>query len=124
MTDKNFWIEKWEKKEIRFHQESYHPQLVKFGKKFSKGNILVPLCGKSLDMIYLTSLGHKVVGVELSEIACREFFGENNIPVRERRTQDFVIFESEVITLFCGDFFLLPAEIWKSITGIYDRAAI
>ena len=122
--NRDFWIQKWHEKDIRFHQESYHPQLVKFSKNFSVGTILVPLCGKSLDMIYLVSLGHQLIGVELSEIACREFFIENNLPFIERSIPGFKILESENITIYCGDFFDLPLDVWKSITGIYDRAAI
>ena len=41
--------------------------------------VLVPLCGKSLDLIHLHSLGHSVVGVEWIEQACLEFFSENKI---------------------------------------------
>ena len=41
--------------------------------------VLVPLCGKSLDLIHLHSLGHTVIGVEWIEQACLEFFSENKI---------------------------------------------
>ena len=41
--------------------------------------VLVPLCGKSQDLIHLHSLGHNVIGVEWIEQACLEFFSENNI---------------------------------------------
>ena len=122
--DNNFWLQKWRDKEIGFHQKSYHPQLVKFGERLPTGKVLVPLCGKTLDMIYLTSLGHQVIGVELSDIACREFFLENKIAFTEKSIPGFVVFESEQITLYCGDFFVLPQNVWKEITGIYDRAAL
>ncbi len=122
--DRDFWIKKWEEKDIRFHQAQYHPMLVKYGKDLPEGNVLVPLCGKTLDMIYLTSIGRKVIGVELSDIACREFFSENKIPFTEKIAPGFIRFESEKITLYCGDFFQLPVDVWKSINGIYDRAAI
>lgn len=122
--DADFWIKKWQDGEIRFHQSKYHPQLEKFGDRFSEGTILVPLCGKSLDMLYLSSLGHSIIGVELSEIACRDFFIENGIPHTEKTIEGFILFESLDITLWCGDFFNLPQEIWDKVTGIYDRAAL
>lgn len=122
--EKNFWLQKWQEKDIRFHQQSYHPQLVKFGNKLPTGRVLVPLCGKTLDMIYLMSLGHQVIGVEFSEIACREFFTENKLTFKESTIPGFIVFESDNITLYCGDFFALPLDVWKSITGIYDRAAL
>lgn len=124
MTDKKYWIQKWLDKDTRFHQESTHPHLLKFSKNFPMGSILVPLCGKSLDMIHLASLGHEIIGVELSEIACRDFFLENKLSCTEKEIPGFKVFSSQNITLYCGDFFELPQDVWKSITGIYDRAAI
>ncbi len=42
-------------------------------------SILVPLCGKSLDLHWLYQHGHSVVGVELSGLAAKQFFEENGI---------------------------------------------
>lgn len=120
----NFWLTKWKDGDIRFHQTKYHPQLEKFGDRFSEGTILVPLCGKSLDMLYLAAHGHSVIGVELSPIACRDFFLENGLPFTETTVHDFVLFESDSIQLWCGDFFNLPQSVWDKVTGIYDRAAL
>jgi thiopurine S-methyltransferase len=118
------WLKRWEEGNIRFHQNDYHPQLVKFGEQFSPGTVLVPLCGKTLDMIYLISKGHSVIGVELSLIACRDFFEENKIEFTEKSFKDFVVFESERVSLWCGDFFKLPQDVWDKVSGIYDRAAL
>ena len=118
------WLKKWEEGNIRFHQNEYHPQLVKFGEQFSQGTVLVPLCGKTLDMIYLMSKGHSVIGAELSLIACRDFFEENNIEFTEKMVKDFVLFESERVTIWCGDFFSLPKSVWDNVTAVYDRAAL
>jgi thiopurine S-methyltransferase len=120
----DFWLNKWKEGDIRFHQSKYHPQLEKNGHLFSEGTILVPLCGKTLDMLFLSSLGHHVIGVELSPIACRDFFLENGIQFTEKNVTDFIFFESSEITLWCGDFFKLPQAVWDLVTGIYDRAAL
>lgn len=124
MMNSDYWIKKWQEGDIRFHQTKYHPALEKFGDRFSPGTVLVPLCGKTLDMLYFSSKGHSVVGVELSPIACRDFFVENGIPFTEKSIQDFVVFTSEKITLWCGDFFKLPQAVWDNVSGIYDRAAL
>ena len=42
--------------------------------------ILVPLCGKSKDLIHLYQLGHTVVGCEWVEAGCVQFFTDNSIP--------------------------------------------
>lgn len=114
----------WNDGEIRFHQTKYHPALEKFADRFNPGTVLVPLCGKTLDMIYLSTRGHSVVGVELSPIACQNFFEENGIPFAQKSEKDFIVFESEKITLWCGDFFKLPQTVWDEVSGIYDRAAL
>lgn len=120
----DFWLKKWEEGEIRFHQSKYHPALEKFGSRFTEGTILVPLCGKSLDMIYLSSIGHDVIGVELSPIACRDFFVENGLQFTEKKISGFTVFQGDAMTLWCGDFFNLPQDVWDQVTGVYDRAAL
>jgi thiopurine S-methyltransferase len=37
---------------------------------------------------------------------------------------DFVVYDSDNIQLWCGDFFKLPQHVWDKVTGIYDRAAL
>ena len=120
----DYWLKKWQENDIRFHLTRFHPALEKYAENFLPGKILVPLCGKSLDMIYLASKGHFVIGVELSIIACRDFFSENGIKFNESSYGEFVLLESESITLWCGDFFKLPQHVWDEVSGIYDRAAL
>ena len=43
-------------------------------------SVFVPLCGKTLDMVWLSEQGFNVVGCEISEVAAQQFFNENNIP--------------------------------------------
>lgn len=47
--------------------------------------VFVPLCGKSLDMIWLAQQGHEVIGVELSPVAVEDFFRENGLNPVQRR---------------------------------------
>lgn len=120
----DFWIKKWENGETRFHQSQYHPLLVNNIEKLTKGVILVPLCGKSLDMMYLVSAGHSVIGVELSPVACKDFFDAAKIVFKIHLIEDFTIFSTDKVTLWCGDFFKLPQTVWDKVTGVYDRAAL
>ncbi|MBA2404146.1 MAG: thiopurine S-methyltransferase [Bdellovibrionales bacterium] len=118
------WIKKWQEGDIRFHQHKFHPQLEAFGERFSEGTVLVPLCGKTLDMLYLASRGHEVVGVELSSLACRSFFEEHGIPFTVKSIEGFEVYGSEQITIWCGDFFKLPQNVWDKVSGVYDRASL
>lgn len=123
--DNNYWLEKWKARDIRFHRDAFHPALDKyFPKATLSGNTLVPLCGKSLDLIWLSRVSRKVIGVELTEEACEEFFKENKIAVEETKHGAFVIYDSPKIQIWCGDFFNLPKEVWKDVARIYDRAAL
>ena len=125
MPDFNFWNERWITNKIGFHQEKPHPSLVKFIDVF-KGhkNILVPLCGKTRDMIFLKENGFEVTGVEFSELAILDFIKENNLTMTKTREGAFQVFRGEEITLYQGDFFNLTAEHLKNITACYDRASM
>lgn len=122
--ESEFWIKKWQTGDTRFHQVTFHPELVKFGDKLTAKTVLVPLCGKSLDMLYFVSRGQAVIGVELSELACEGFFQENNIVYEKQKVSEFVVYKSAHVTLWCGDFFKLPASVWAQVGAIYDRAAL
>ena len=61
-----FWKERWVRGEIGFHQAEVEPGLVTHLGGLAPTRVLVPLCGKSLDLAWLATQGHQVVGVELS----------------------------------------------------------
>lgn len=66
--DADFWSERWELNQIGFHQNNVHRHLIEFGPAWlgeGEATVLVPLCGKSLDLAHLCGLGHRVIGVEL-----------------------------------------------------------
>ena len=78
----DFWIERWQKGEIGFHQEAGNDLLQKHWPSLgvtSDCKVFVPLCGKSRDMAWLAGQGHRVVGVELSPLAVDDFFREPGI---------------------------------------------
>lgn len=124
---KEFWQQKWESNQIGFNQDSPNALLIQYIGSLSLKSgdrVFVPLCGKSIDMLWLLSQGFEVVGVELSSIACDAFFSENNIRVNAIRTGNFVVYRSKGITIFCGDFFNLTKEILGKVDAVFDRAAL
>jgi len=67
MQDPQFWHNKWQSGEIGFHLEDVNPALVKHWPSLDIDKdceVLVPLCGKTLDMVWLRQQGHTVLGVE------------------------------------------------------------
>ncbi|MFA6063775.1 MAG: thiopurine S-methyltransferase [Gallionella sp.] len=122
---KDFWLERWEKKEIGFHQNEVNPHLLQYWQEISTqgaGEVFVPLCGKTLDMIWLRELGHPVFGVELSDIAVREFFHENGYA--DRLLMEESHFSADDIRIRCGDFFDLTQDDLKQVKAVYDRASL
>lgn len=123
----DYWHHKWEINDIGFDQQQYNVLLQRYftSLNLKKGSrIFVPLCGKSIDMLWLVQQGYEVIGVELSEKACEAFFKDNHLSVNTTQIDSFVVFQSNKITLFCGDFFELNKELLGTIDAVYDRAAL
>ncbi|RUQ85082.1 thiopurine S-methyltransferase [Legionella septentrionalis] len=123
----DYWKQKWESGEIGFNQKQPNPLLVRYleNLQLKKGaRIFVPLCGKSIDMLWLREQGYHVVGVELSELACRDFFQENLLPVQTHKTANFIQFRGDKLTLYAGNYFELTADLIGDVDAVYDRAAL
>ncbi len=116
----DYWKKIWETGDTRFHRADVHPALVRYLDRLPPGKVLVPLCGKSHDLTWIAR-ERKVVGVEIAEKACREYFAENRLDVTERREGDFTVFSSGNIEIYCGDYFRFRGE---GIASAYDRAAL
>lgn len=124
---KEFWLERWERAEIGFHQNEINPYLLRYGQALSLANggeVFVPLCGKSIDMVWLRQQGCTVLGVELSAIAVQDFFTENGHSPTHTNTGKFVCCEAEGIRILCGDFFDLSKEDMAKVSVVYDRASL
>jgi len=125
--DPEFWRERWQKQEIAFHQAASHDLMQKHWPALGLGRdttVFVPLCGKSLDMVWLAAQGHRVVGAELSEIAIDDFFVEQGLEAASKTMNGFAVKSAGAYELWCGDFFELPQAAVASAAGIYDRAAL
>lgn len=85
---------------------------------------LVPLCGKSKDLLFLSRNCRKVIGVEISEIAIREFLSENKRKAEESSFGNFKIYRTGNIEIWHGDFFKLPQHKLPPLDLIYDKAAL
>jgi thiopurine S-methyltransferase len=124
---KDFWLERWERKEIGFHQDEINPYLRQFWQELHLARdcvVFVPLCGKSRDMLWLREQGHRVLGVELSVIAAQEFFRENGYEPEHAPSGKFNRYEANDISILCGDFFDLCKDDLSYVTAVYDRASL
>jgi thiopurine S-methyltransferase len=125
--EKEFWMERWERHEIGFHQDEVNPYLRQYWQELNAsrhGTVFVPLCGKSRDMLWLRKRGHPVLGVELSPIAVQAFFGEHGYTPHHTREGKFDICAADNIRILCGDFFDLCKDDLTHVTAVYDRASL
>jgi thiopurine S-methyltransferase len=123
----DFWLERWQSGDIGFHRSEVHDFLVKHWPRLTlpeRGSVFVPLCGKSLDMVWLAGQGHRVIGSELSPLAVDDFFREQGIEAETRTVGAFVVRSGGPFTIWCGDLFDLPAEAVSDVDAVYDRAAL
>lgn len=136
--DLSFWHDRWEKGETGFHQASLNPYLAYlYGEKGpapekrSSLKVFVPLCGKSMDMQWLSQNGYPVIGVECSALAVKEFvkgYGASIEEIENSRHIKYTINgdapDSANIELIQGDFFELTAADLEGVTDVFDRASL
>ncbi|MBK7647862.1 MAG: thiopurine S-methyltransferase [Betaproteobacteria bacterium] len=125
--DNELWQQSWRDRDIAFHQHVVNPHLVKFWQNLrltAADRVFVPLCGKSLDLLWLAEQGHPVIGVELSPLAVRAFFRENKLQPTRRKLGKFMLWEHGRISILCGDFFQLCAADLGEIAAVFDRASL
>jgi thiopurine S-methyltransferase len=122
-----FWLERWRMGQTGFHQARVDRLLEKYWAQLqvpTMSRVFVPLCGKSLDLVWLHERGHFVSGVELSVIALESFCMEQGILAKRRKLAAFDAYEAENFQLFCGDFFALTPALLGRVAAVYDRAAL
>lgn len=122
-----FWHERWQHNQIGFHLQEANPNLRKYWPELNLkpgSRVLVPLCGKSLDMLWLQAQGFEVLGVELSPLAVEAFFTENQLSARQRQQGAFLAYECHGLTVLCGDFLALTARDLQGVDAVFDRAAL
>jgi thiopurine S-methyltransferase len=125
--DPDFWHERWETNRIGFHSNEVNTWLLRYWPElgFEAGaRILVPLCGKSLDLLWLHKQGHHVIGIELSRLAIETFFTEHGIVPDINRSGRYTRWRHAGLELLCGDFLELQDTDIGPVAGIYDRAAL
>ena len=125
--DHEFWKQRWRTRQIGFHQSSPHPFLGRWWPSLgveAGSRVYVPLCGKSLDMVWLAVRGYTAVGTELSAIAVEEFFGEQRVPVELQAHGPFQRHVAGPFEMLQGDAFALTPELLGPVQAAYDRAAL
>ncbi|WP_348734570.1 thiopurine S-methyltransferase [Rheinheimera texasensis] len=120
----DFWLQCWQQNQLGWQQDEAHPLLRSAPSDWLNASpVFVPLCGKSPDLLFLAQQA-PVVGAELSEIACRDFFTENQLQATRAEAGEFVCYSAAEIKLWQGDFFAMQSAQVAECRRIYDRAAL
>lgn len=125
--DHQYWQDRWKDGRIGWHQEQPTPQLTWYWPALGvpqDSRVLVPLAGKTRDMHWLAAQGHRVLGVELSQVAVEQFFAESGLDPKVKSTRHGRHYQAGGIEIICGDAFALDAEVLRSCDAVFDRAAL
>jgi thiopurine S-methyltransferase len=123
--DPDFWHSRWTAGQIGFHEGTPNAHLVAHVAVLGASRrVLVPLCGKSEDLVFLADHGHQVVGVELVESAVQAFFAEHGVTPLVSKEGSLTRYAAENITLLVGDFFATTPALLGPVDALYDRAAL
>ena len=122
--DRQDWLERWVAGNIGWHQQNGNESLRCFWPALTPGErVLVPLCGKSVDIMWLAGQGLDVTGVEISAVAIEKFFAEQTLSFELDTSGQLACYRAreQSIALYCGDYFEFIAP---QFDALFDRASL
>lgn len=128
----DYWIQRWQQGRTGWHHDKPMPLLIEHWPALEVPpgtRVLVPLCGKSPDMIWLARQGMRVLGVELSAVAIESFLAENHLHASMHAGTGGTHYgitdpPGGGIEIIQGDIFEADRAVLASCDAIYDRAAL
>lgn len=124
--DADFWHQRWQADNIAFHEGRVNGYLKTYFERIGTqpdDTVFVPLCGKAVDMSWIRQQQRRVLGIELSPIAIKDFFAEQEIDFVTGEAGRFDKFSGDGIDLLCGDLFDMTPQMLSQVRGVYDRAS-
>lgn len=111
------------------HIDALLPPAASDGIPARRPRVLVPLCGRSVDMAFLAESGAEVIGVDIAREALRRFAVEQAggaDPLWEGQAlAAFRCRRLPSVTLLAGDVFAAgPREVGGLVDAVWDRAAL
>jgi len=107
----------WHLKDVNHFLKKYITTLTE-NKDVSGKRVLIPLCGKTVDMKFLYEQGLTVVGIELLDVAIQSFATENNMLLTAETKESYTIHTfDERLKIFQGDLFQFTPDM---LGGLFD----
>lgn len=125
--DNQFWLDRWNRREIGWHLDEINSHLEEHWPGLGldrEALVFVPLCGKTLDLLWLAGQGHGVIGVEISQAGVDAFFAEHGLTPVVTETPPFRRYQVDQLTVLLGDFFDLTPEHLDGVDAVFDRASL
>lgn len=125
--DHTYWHKRWQDGETGWHQTDVSPSLRAHWPVLGlagKERVLVPFCGKSLDMRWLAEQGHEVLGVEFSRLPIEQFFAEQQWQPTITQQKDGLHYRAGRIEIIEADLFQVDRATLAGCQAVYDRGAL
>jgi len=125
-----YWAQRWTDGRTGWHQEDFDSDLVAQSSLLlpppHSYRVFVPLCGRSLDLLWLYKGGHTVVGVEGVEEVVKQFFTEHSIPYTTSLVAWATLYKSEDgrMSIYVCDLFSVDVAALKTFDAVYDRGSL
>jgi len=121
-----FWKSRWDEGRTGFHRAEASPELVRWADEVlvERAAALVPLCGKSLDLLWLAQRFGQVVGVEFVRDAVVELFDALGVTPTIRVVAGAEVFGHANLNVIVQDIFAVTAAELPPISAVWDRAAL
>lgn len=118
------WLERWDNGRTGWHEKEGNAGLHAHWPELPSGTrVLVPLAGKTPDMLWLAGRGCRVTGIELSPVAVEAFFSDNGLSFTKDDHKGLQRYTAadHTIEIYCGDYFNLSTAEYDAL---YDRGAL
>jgi thiopurine S-methyltransferase len=125
--DHAYWHKRWQEGETGWHQAEISPSLRTHWQTLGltgHEKVLVPFCGKSLDMLWLAEQGHQVLGVEFSRLPIEQFLDEHKLTPAIEKRNDGTHYRSGPVEIIEADIFQVDKGTLASCVAVYDRGAL
>jgi thiopurine S-methyltransferase len=123
----SYWQSRWQKDKTGWHMDMVYPQLIElWPQNFAKEDttVLIPLCGKSLDIQWFIQQGYHVIGVDVSYKALKTVRDRSAETFTAEQSHGFSVYRSNSLELWEGNFMDLPISKIPRPHIIYDKASI
>ncbi|NDV00652.1 thiopurine S-methyltransferase [Pseudoroseicyclus tamaricis] len=125
--EQDFWQSRWRENKIGFHEGRPNALLEEHVGSLGLAagdRVVVPLCGKAVDLDWLCDRGVLVTGIELNESAAGAVFDRLGLTPEVEAAGPLTRYAADRLTIFVGDVFAVTREMLGPVAAVYDRAAL